>query len=88
MYHLLDGKILQGGRGEGSEWSGQGHRAQVRKGISTAITCQINLRNRMVTWLQDGRFLGQGRFSQYLSTHEFVPYIMLCHKGDTIDLNG
>ena len=78
--------ILQGGSGVGSIWTDQGIRAQIRKGITTIITCRVSPRERMVRWYQNNRFLGQGRFSQFLTVHDFVPYIMMCHKGDTIDL--
>ena len=88
VYHLRDGMILQGGSGVGSVWTDQGARAQLVRGVSTVITCRISPREKMVRWFQNNRFLGQGRFCQYLSVHRFVPYILLCHKGDTIDLQS
>jgi hypothetical protein len=88
VYHLADGKILEGSRGIESEWRGQGNRVTINPLVTTVITCRVNPRNHIVTWLQDGTFLGQGRFSQYLKTHQFVAYVMLCHKGDAVELNS
>lgn len=80
VYHLADGKILEGSRGEGSEWKGQGSKIDLKSGTEVMITCRVSPKEGRVTWFQGDKMLGQGRFSKYLKEHKFVAYFLLSHK--------
>ena len=88
LYHLADGKILEGGRGVGSEWRGKGEGVRQSKEREVVVECRVSPQKRRVGWYQDDILLGEGRFSQYLLSNSFTAYLMLCHKGDTVAVNS
>lgn len=87
VYHLADGKILEGGKGVGSEWRGQGQAIALKSLLDSVITVYVNPMQGRVSWMMGDKKLGEGRFSNYLKENQFVAYILLCHKEDIVELN-
>ena len=57
-------------------------------GTEVVITCRVDPVQGKVLWMVGEKMVGQGRFSKYLRQHEFVAYVLLCHKEDTVELNA
>ena len=88
MYHLADGKILEGKRGiVGSEWKGRGNKIVQEKGLTIDIKCKVDPKAQTVSWYEEENLLGRGQFCEYLRNNDMVAYILLCHKGDAVELN-
>ena len=39
---------------------------------------------KIVSWYEGDNQLGQGRFSDYLESHDFVGYLLVSHKDDVV----
>ena len=83
---MADGKILEASAagGQESEWRGQGEKIDLKSGTEVIITCRVDPIGGKVFWLLGDKLLGQGRFSKFLKEHEFLAYVLLCHKEDTV----
>ena len=66
VYHLADGRILEGTKGQGSEWKGQGSKFSTSNDSSTIITVKVDPISHKVTWIQGEKLLGTGRFPEFL----------------------
>jgi len=82
MYHLADGKILEGVRGRKSEWKGRGQVVPIGKVVTIKVS--VNGPLGKVSWWGDGLLLGEGKFSDFLLQHEYTAYILMSHKEDII----
>ena len=86
VYHLADGMVLSGvANREGSEWKRRGQ--PVRQKARVLVEVKVDPERQTVTWVADGQTVGQGALSGYLKKHECVAYVMMCHKGDILELN-